>query len=58
MTRCEKCGKEVAIGDWPYCPHERQIGYGWHFGRFQNDARREKFHASAAENPFGHVSRD
>lgn len=18
---CESCGKELAIGDWPYCPH-------------------------------------
>ena len=21
MTRCDKCKKRVAVGDWPYCPH-------------------------------------
>ena len=20
-TTCNKCGKELVIGDWPYCPH-------------------------------------
>jgi hypothetical protein len=25
---CEKCGKEVHIGDWPYCPHEYAVGFG------------------------------
>jgi len=22
MTKCDKCGKEFSIGDWPFCPHE------------------------------------
>jgi len=22
MTKCEKCGHEIAIGDFPFCPHE------------------------------------
>ena len=21
METCGKCGREVAIGDWPWCPH-------------------------------------
>ena len=21
MTVCEECGQELAVGDWPYCPH-------------------------------------
>jgi hypothetical protein len=21
MTTCDKCGKEVTIGEWPFCPH-------------------------------------
>lgn len=32
MTTCEKCGEEVQVGDWPYCPHgalrEGQGGFG------------------------------
>ena len=26
MERCEKCGKEYAIGEWPFCPHG--VGHG------------------------------
>lgn len=26
--RCENCGAEVQIGDWPYCPHEH-VGSRW-----------------------------
>lgn len=22
---CEKCGRELAVSDWPFCPHERGI---------------------------------
>jgi len=21
MTKCDSCGNELHIGDWPYCPH-------------------------------------
>lgn len=24
--RCEKCGKDYQIGDWPFCPHGRVRG--------------------------------
>lgn len=24
--KCEKCGHEMQIGDYPFCPHERGIG--------------------------------
>lgn len=24
MSLCDKCGVEIKIGDWPYCPHPRQ----------------------------------
>lgn len=24
---CEKCGAELAVGDWPFCPHGRVGGY-------------------------------
>ena len=23
MVNCEKCGKELQISDWPFCPHGR-----------------------------------
>ena len=23
MTTCDACGKELTIGEWPYCPHGR-----------------------------------
>jgi hypothetical protein len=22
MIRCEECGRQVKIGDWPFCPHD------------------------------------
>lgn len=25
--RCEKCGKDYGIGDWPYCPHGVPLEY-------------------------------
>jgi len=24
---CEKCGHSIAIGEWPYCPHEQVEEY-------------------------------
>ena len=21
MTKCDSCGNELKVGDWPYCPH-------------------------------------
>lgn len=21
MTKCDDCGKEFSIGEWPFCPH-------------------------------------
>jgi hypothetical protein len=30
MTTCEDCGREVRVGDWPYCPH----GYALDGGLF------------------------
>ena len=21
MTKCDKCGDEYSVGDWPFCPH-------------------------------------
>lgn len=21
MTCCEKCGKDLTVGEWPFCPH-------------------------------------
>ena len=40
MDTCEKCGKDVRIGDFPFCPHEQVsphyhtvfIPYVDHFG--------------------------
>lgn len=23
---CDCCGKEMSIGEWPWCPHERGVG--------------------------------
>lgn len=23
---CDKCGKEIRIGAWPWCPHETAVG--------------------------------
>lgn len=51
---CEKCGTEVKIGAWPWCPHGVSR-YGWHFGQGQNDARREAFYAKRAADPFGDI---
>lgn len=28
---CEKCGQELKPGQWPWCPHERGVHYGWFF---------------------------
>jgi hypothetical protein len=25
---CEKCGHELQIGEWPFCPHEYAVGFG------------------------------
>ena len=25
-TKCDECGKELRIGDWPFCPHGRIEG--------------------------------
>ena len=60
---CEKCGKALAVGEWPWCrgsqrdhaPKE-QINYAWAFGQFSNDARREAFYGKTAADPFGTVS--
>jgi hypothetical protein len=27
MDTCEKCGKEVEIGMWPFCPHGETMAY-------------------------------
>jgi len=27
MDRCQKCGKEVGIGAWPFCPHGKVDEY-------------------------------
>jgi len=27
---CEVCGKDVAIGEWPFCPHGEVGGYAQH----------------------------
>ena len=24
--RCDQCGQEYRIGEWPYCPHGRPMG--------------------------------
>jgi len=24
---CEKCGKTIYVGSWPFCPHTQQVGY-------------------------------
>ena len=26
--RCEDCGAEVQIGEWPWCPHGDALGFG------------------------------
>lgn len=49
---CEKCGKEVPIGEWPWCPHGEPRG-GWHFAQGHNDARKDAFFAKRAADPFG-----
>lgn len=28
LTKCDKCGRSVAIGDWPWCPHEHVENFG------------------------------
>lgn len=36
MSRCEECGVDVHIGDWPFChgdPEKHEpVGPGWHRG--------------------------
>lgn len=27
FERCEDCGREVRIGAWPFCPHERAFSH-------------------------------
>lgn len=26
MIACESCGKQLEVGDWPFCPHGRGLG--------------------------------
>lgn len=28
MVRCDRCNAELAVGDWPFCPHGRTANYG------------------------------
>ena len=28
MVQCEKCGKEIQVGEWPFCPHGFPNGLG------------------------------
>ena len=28
MVKCEKCGRPVTIGAWPWCPHEHVEKFG------------------------------
>jgi hypothetical protein len=28
MCKCDKCGEEFSIGDWPYCPHQPTTHFG------------------------------
>jgi hypothetical protein len=30
VEKCEKCGAEVEIGEWPYCPHGKPTLYVSH----------------------------
>lgn len=32
LVPCEKCGMYYTIGDWPHCPHGKDVNYSWHFG--------------------------
>jgi len=27
--QCVECGKAMRPGDWPWCPHGREVGYGF-----------------------------
>ena len=59
---CRDCGGEHEL--WWDCPKfdgtpksfREHSNYGWHFGQFSNDARREAFYEKAAADPFGTVS--
>lgn len=55
---CPRCRRIVLIGQWPFCPHGRKVGYGWKFARGKNPSRTEAFHAEARRNPFGGTTRD
>ena len=28
MTTCDKCGQEILIGEWPFCPHGSNVTFG------------------------------
>ena len=28
MTTCDKCGQEILIGEWPFCPHGGNVTFG------------------------------
>lgn len=27
--QCDRCGALLKVGDWPWCPHQRDVGYGF-----------------------------
>ncbi len=49
VSCCDKCGSEVAIGDWPYCPHGA-MGHGM-LGEF---APYWDEHVAPSGDPRGH----
>lgn len=61
---CAKCGGEHQL--WWDCPvfdgkaesFHKHSNYGWKFGQFCNDSRRESFHKKMAAEPFSGISRD
>ena len=28
MTTCDKCGQEILISEWPFCPHGSNVTFG------------------------------
>lgn len=57
---CEKCGKPVPVGGWPWCEskrnplgHSRDVSYGFTWGRGVHEGRKAAFFERQAEAPFG-----
>jgi hypothetical protein len=50
---CGDCGAEVKIGDWPWCPHDKDVRGGWHFSHGpQWTPRKEHLAVERARSPF------